>query len=115
MIDNFAGFKEKTENAYEDTLIHLSREGVGYGIFLALSSAGFGMAEIQNRIGDNIRTVVSLEMGDKFKYMDVMRATHIDVIPESGIKGRGIAFVEGRLLEFQTQRMTTRKTQKLRQ
>ena len=23
-----------------------------------------------------------------------MRATHIDVIPESGIKGRGIAFVE---------------------
>jgi DNA segregation ATPase ftsK/spoIIIE and related proteins len=60
------------------------------------------MAEIQNRIGDNIRTVVSLEMGDKFKYMDVMRATHIDVIPESGIKGRGIAFVEGRLLEFQT-------------
>jgi len=102
VIDNFAGFKEKTENAYEDTLIHLSREGVGYGIFLALSSAGFGMAEIQNRIGDNIRTVVSLEMGDKFKYMDVMRATHIDVIPESGIKGRGIAFVEGRLLEFQT-------------
>ena len=41
VIDNFAGFKEKTENAYEDTLIHLSREGVGYGIFLALSSAGF--------------------------------------------------------------------------
>lgn len=102
VIDNFAGFKEKTENAYEDTLIHLSREGVSYGIFLVLSSAGFGIAEIQNRIGDNIRTVISLEMGDKFKYMDVMRTTHIDVIPESGIKGRGVAFVEGRLLEFQT-------------
>lgn len=102
VIDNFAGFKEKTENAYEDILIHLAREGVSYGIFLVISSAGFGMAEIQNRIGDNIRTVVSLEMGDKFKYMDVLRTTHIDVMPESGIKGRGIGFVEGRILEFQT-------------
>lgn len=101
-IDNFAGFKEKTDNAYEDILIHIAREGVGYGIFLVISSAGFGMAEIQNRIGDNIRTVISLEMGDKFKYLDVMRMTHIDVVPESGIKGRGIAYVDGRVLEFQT-------------
>lgn len=101
-IDNFAGFKEKTDNAYEDILIHMAREGVSYGIYLVLTSAGFGMAEIQNRIGDNIRTVISLEMSDKFKYMDVLRTTHIDVIPESGIKGRGVAFVEGRILEFQT-------------
>ncbi len=101
-IDNFAGFKEKTENAYENILIQLSREGVGYGIFLVCSSAGFGMAEIQNRIGDNIRTVVSLEMSDKFKYMDVLRTTRVEVMPESGIKGRGVGFVENRLLEFQT-------------
>ncbi len=102
VIDNFANFKEKTDNIYEELLIRLSREGVGYGIFLAITSAGFGMAEIQNRIGDNIRTVISLEMSDKFKYMDILRTTHIDVTPEPGIKGRGIGFVEGRLLEFQT-------------
>lgn len=102
VIDNFAGFKEKTDNAYENVLIRLAREGIAYGIFLAMSSAGFGMSEIQNRIGDHIRTVVSLDMGDKFKYMDVLRTTHIDVLPESGIKGRGIAYVDGRLLEFQT-------------
>lgn len=101
-IDNFAGFKEKTENKFEDILIHLSRDGIGYGIYLVLSSAGFGIAEIQNRIGDNIRTVVSLEMSDKFKYMDVLRSTKIDVLPEAGVKGRGIAYVEGRMLEFQT-------------
>lgn len=101
-IDNFAGFREKTENAYEDILINLAREGVGYGIFLAISSAGFGMTEIPNRIGDNIRTVVSLEMSDKFKYMDVLRTTHIGVFPEPGVKGRGIGYVEGRILEFQT-------------
>lgn len=102
VIDNFASFKEKTENVYENMLIQLSREGIGYGIFLAFSSAGFGMSEIQNRIGDNFKTVVSLEMSDKFKYMDVLRTTHIDVMPESGVKGRGVALVENRLLEFQT-------------
>lgn len=102
IIDNFAGFKDKTENAYEDTLIRISREGVGYGIFLVLSSAGFGMAEIQSRIGDNFKTVVCLEMGDKFKYMDILRSSHIEVMPEPGIKGRGIGYVDGRLLEFQT-------------
>lgn len=102
VIDNFAGFKEKTNNAFEENLIHLAREGVGYGVFLVLTSAGFGMAEIQNRIGDNIKTVLSLEMGDKFKYMDVLKITRISVMPEAGVKGRGIGFVEGRLLEFQT-------------
>lgn len=102
VIDNFASFKEKTENVYENMLLHLSREGVSYGIYLVISSAGFGMSEIQNRIGDNIRTVVSLEMSDKFKYMDVLRTTHMTILPESGIKGRGVASIEGNFLEFQT-------------
>ncbi len=102
VIDNYAGFREKTDNKYEDVIINLSREGVSYGIFLAISSAGFGLSEIPNRIGDNIRTVVSLEMGDKFKYMDVLRATRIDLLPEAGIKGRGLGRVDGRLLEIQT-------------
>lgn len=102
VIDNFAGFKEKTENCFDDIIINLARDGVGYGIFLAISAAGFGVNEIQSRIGDNIRTVVSLEMSDKFKYMDILRSTHIDIMPESGVKGRGIGYVEGRLLEFQT-------------
>lgn len=101
-IDNFSGFREKTENAYDEMIVRLSRESAGYGVFLAISSAGFGMAEIPNRIGDNIRTVVSLEMSDKFKYMDVLRTTHIDVLPESGVKGRGVGYVDGRILEFQT-------------
>ena len=102
VIDNFSGFREKTENAYDETFIRLSRESASYGVYLVISSAGFGMSEIPNRIGDNIRTIVSLEMSDKFKYMDVLRTTHIDVLPESGVKGRGIGYVDGRILEFQT-------------
>lgn len=102
VIDNFASFKEKTENAYESILVRLSREGESYGIYLVLSSAGFGMAEIQSRIGDNIRTVISLEMSDKFKYMDVLRTTRLDIQPEPGIKGRGLAYIGNNLMEFQT-------------
>lgn len=102
VIDNYANFKEKTENKYEDILIRISREGAGYGIYLIMSSAGFGMSEIQNRIADNIKTVVCLEMGDKYKYMDIMRTTHLDIMPAAGVKGRGICYVGDRILEFQT-------------
>lgn len=102
VIDNYAGFREKTQENYVNILMRLSREGVGYGIYLLVSAAGFGMAEIPGRIGDNIRTVIALETGDKFKYAEVLRQTRVETIPESGIKGRGLAWVAGELLEFQT-------------
>lgn len=102
VVDNYANFKEKTGNAFEENFIRIAREGAGYGLYLLMTSAGFGLSEIPSRIGDNIRTVISLEMGDQFKYMDVLRTTHISVFPEQDVKGRGLAFYKGDLLEFQT-------------
>ncbi len=102
VIDNYANFKDKTANKYEDALIRLSREGLSYGIYLFISSAGFGMSEISNRMGDNIKTVISLEMGDKYKYAEVFRTTRPTVLPDEGIKGRGLVIIDGRFLEFQT-------------
>lgn len=102
VIDNMASFREKTKFVYDDVLLRLAREGVGYGIFMAVSSSGFGMSEIPSRIGDNIRTVFSLEQADKFKYMEVLRTTHMGILPETDVRGRGLANVDGRLLEFQT-------------
>jgi DNA segregation ATPase FtsK/SpoIIIE, S-DNA-T family len=102
VIDNYANFREKTDNAYENDLIQLSRDGAGYGIFLVISSAGFGSMEIQSRIGDNIRNVICLEMGDKFKYADAMRTMHIEVLPEADVKGRGLAYMGSSILEYQT-------------
>lgn len=101
VIDGFANFKEKTDNRYEDILIELSREGANYGLFLVLSAGGFGVAEIQNRIGENIKTVFSLQMGDRLKYGDTLR-TRVEVMPEPDIVGRGLAMVQGTPLEFQT-------------
>lgn len=101
-IDNYANFREKTGCVYDEEMIRFSREGMGYGIYLVLTSAGFGTNEIPTRVGDNMRTVISLEMGDKFKYAENLRVTRVEQLPESGVKGRGLAFVHGNILEFQT-------------
>ena len=87
VIDNYAGFRTKTNDKYDDVLLRLSREGVGYGIFLVVSAAGFGINDIPSRIGDNLRTIVSLEQPDKFKYMEIIRRTHLQIIPETNVKG----------------------------
>lgn len=102
VIDNYANFKTKTNNRYEDMVLQLSKDGVGYGIFLVITAGGFSSLEIPTRIGDNLRTVICLEMSDKFQYAEAMRTTHIETLPEVNVKGRGIARVAEDILEFQT-------------
>lgn len=102
VIDNFSNFREKTEDKYEGILNTLSRDGAAYGIYLLISSSGFGMAEIPYRMGDNIRNVICLEMGDKYKYIEALHSTEINILPEVSVKGRGLAMVNGIPLEFQT-------------
>lgn len=101
-IDNYSAFQEKTEEKYEKLIIQLSKEGVGHGIFLLLSAGGFGMNEIPGRIGENLKTVLCLELPDKFAYADVLHMTQIHVMPETGIKGRGLALFGNQVLEYQT-------------
>ena len=102
VIDNLGSFREKTKSVYDDVLLRLAREGEGYGMYLAVSAAGFGLAEIPSRIGDHIRTIFSLAQADKFKYMEILRTSHLENLPETGIRGRGIAAVGDSVLEFQT-------------
>lgn len=101
-IDNYSAFKEKTEDKYEKLIVQLSKEGVGHGIFLLLTAGGFGMNEIPGRIGENLKTVFCLQLPDKFTYGDVLHTTQIEVMPESGIKGRGLALFGTHVLEYQT-------------
>ena len=88
VIDNFAMFRVKCGDKYDDRLLRLMREGVSCGVFFILTSQGFGLNEIPMRLGDQIRTVFALEQQDKFKYMDVLRRSRIELLPEEGIKGR---------------------------
>ncbi len=101
IIDNYAGFREKTENKYEDNLIMLSREGLNYGLYLVITAGGFGAGELQPRIADNFRSAICLEMGDRFKYSEILKSRQLDVLPECNIKGRCLADVGGTILECQ--------------
>ncbi len=101
-IDGYANFKEKTENRFERELIELSREAEGYGIFLVLSCTGFGGADLQNKIADNIRQGICLELADKYRYNEALHISHFDVLPEVNVKGRGLAALDGNVLEYQT-------------
>jgi S-DNA-T family DNA segregation ATPase FtsK/SpoIIIE len=102
IIDNYAAMKEKTGEAYEEMLIRLSREGVNYGIYLVVSGAGFGINDIPNRVGENLGTILCLALQDRFAYADLLHNMQIEVMPEIGLKGRGLAYYGKRILEYQT-------------
>lgn len=102
VIDQFGSFREKTGDKFEKNLVRIAAEGNAYGIYLAVSAAGFGLAEIPGNIGRSIKNTICLELADKFAYSEMLHTTPIRVLPEEGIKGRGLAKVGENVLEFQT-------------
>lgn len=102
MIDNYGAFKQKTGGIYEEDVMRLAKEGISNGIYLAVTGGGFSSGEITTRIGENFSTVLTLALKDKFEYGDLLHSMQIDVMPEQGIKGRGLAYYGNRILEYQT-------------
>ena len=102
VIDNFADFNEKTDGKYLPFIIRLSKEGSSNGMFLVLSAAAYNSNEIPSRVSSNIGTGICLALADKFAYGDILHTIRIDVMPEAGMKGRGLAYVGERILELQT-------------
>lgn len=100
-IDNMANFREKTGDKYADLILSLTRDAAGYGIYFLISAAGVGSSEIPNKVKDNIKTTICLEMGDRYKYMEAMGTNRLEIMPEEDIKGRGLAIWNGTVLEFQ--------------
>jgi S-DNA-T family DNA segregation ATPase FtsK/SpoIIIE len=100
-IDNFGSFNEKTNEKYFPFILQLGKEGVSNGIYLFLSAGGYKSSEIPGRLSENIGTAICLALTDKFAYGDVLRNLKIDVMPEAGFKGRGLAYVGQRILEIQ--------------
>jgi len=102
VIDNYSAFRAKTDCAYDDFILKLAKEGVSCGIFLLATAGGFSTNEIPLRLSENFRTVLCLEMTDKYAYGDALRTLHFDVLPEENVKGRGLTKVGDSILEFQT-------------
>ncbi len=100
-IDNYSAFKEKTGEAYEEDVIRLSKEGISHGIFLVVSGAGYGMNDITTRVAENIGRSLCLSLQDKYAYADFLHTMQIEVMPETGMKGRGLALYGTRVLEYQ--------------
>lgn len=67
-----------------------------------MTGSGFNLSDIPSRLADQLRTTVTLTLADRFQYGDVLRCQQPDVVPEAGVRGRGLIAVDGRVLEYQT-------------
>lgn len=102
VIDNIAGFREKTEFRYDEKLIRISRECASYGIYMIITGSGMKNAEFPMRMRDNFHQIICLELPDRIAYGECLGNMKESVLPEKGIRGRGLVQVNGRNLEFQT-------------
>ena len=102
VIDNYAGFREKTVDKYEEKIKQLAKEGLAYGMFLLVTAGGFSTAEMPARLAENFRTTIALEMPDVYQYSDIMRTIRVPIYPENNVKGRGLVYYGDKIIEFQT-------------
>jgi S-DNA-T family DNA segregation ATPase FtsK/SpoIIIE len=97
IIDNYAAFMENCVR-HEDTLVSLTREAAGYGIyfiFTCIETTGV------RRIRQYFKFGIALQMADRFKYEDTL-GMRTEFIPENNIPGRGLIHYTENALEFQT-------------
>ena len=95
-IDNYSAFMELYKE-YETSLVKLSREGGNYGIYLAFNCVSVNA--VKRRVSENIKAVYTLQLNDKYDYVNVVGQTN-GVFPEN-VKGRGLVNA-GDVFEFQT-------------
>lgn len=100
-IDNYGGFREKTALAYDKDMMELIKFGEAYGIFVILTGASIGNGDIPLRLFENCRTGICLRQNDKYQYSECLRETRIPILPDD-VRGRGLARINGHILEFQT-------------
>lgn len=102
VIDGYSSFREKTDQTYDAAILELAREGINNGIFLAISSNGFGSTEIPFKLSEMLKGTFCLQMNGRSEYMEAMKVSRLSISPEEGIKGRGLTKYYEDILEFQT-------------
>lgn len=107
-IDGFLNLRKQLSEKQEEELLRIASEGIGNGIILVLTGNGTG--DFPAKLFQKIKTTVCMEMSDPYQYGDVLRKYHGYLYPQSGIPGRGLCKVDGRILEFQTP-VFTQKTE----
>ena len=100
VIDNYGRFREKTECEYDKHMLELIKFAEGYGIYLILSASAIGSNDIPARLFESCKTSVCLRMNDKYQYSECLRQVRLPILPDD-IRGRGLAIIDGKVLEFQ--------------
>ena len=101
VIDNYGRFREKTEGEYDKYMLELIKFAEGYGIYVVLSASAIGSNDIPSRLFENCKTGICLRMNDKYQYSECLRQVKLPILPDD-VRGRGLAVIDGRVLEFQT-------------
>ncbi len=99
MINNFVPFYENYEE-YDESLMHLLREGSKYGIYFAVTANNFN--EMRYRIIQNFNQQFVLQQNDTNEYAIILGPTG-GMYPTKYV-GRGLLSDNKRILEFQTAR-----------
>ena len=101
VVDNYGRFREKTECRYDGNMLELIKFAESYGIYIILSGSSIGSNDIPPRLFEDCRTGICLRMNDKYQYSECLRQVRLPLLPEE-IRGRGLAMINGEVLEFQT-------------
>ncbi|MCR4807744.1 MAG: hypothetical protein K5857_08715 [Lachnospiraceae bacterium] len=101
LIDNYGRFREKTECSYDRQMTDLIKFGEAVRIYVAMTAGAIGSNDIPARLFENCKTGISLRMNDKYQYSECLRQVRLPILPDD-VKGRGLAHIEGQILEFQT-------------
>ncbi len=106
VINNYAAFTELFEDKSAD-LNYLTREGVKYGIYFILTSAGVNSVKFSLR--QNFNSLYCLQLNNPDDYSTVVGKTE-GLFPEK-LKGRGLLRLDkDSLFEFQTAGVTREET-----
>ncbi|HAV00656.1 MAG TPA: hypothetical protein DCW47_05625 [Lachnospiraceae bacterium] len=102
VIDNYGAFRQKTKEAFDEIVQELLKTGESVGIYLILTGGGVNPSDIPSKVHEACKTVICLTLPDRMNYSQSLRTLRCEVYPVEGIAGRGIGFLDGELLEFQT-------------
>jgi len=97
VIDNFAAYTESNPKL-EESILLLSRDGSGYGIYLVLTCSNTN--EIRGKIRQNLPFGIGIQLGDQFEYENALNCK-VEITAEDRTPGRGLVLSPGPQ-EFQT-------------
>ena len=101
-VDSYEDLRDITGYSGEKKLSDMMREAESAGVIFIVTGGGFGLGQITGGAEKTIKTVLCLRQRSIYEYMDALHTKDISRVPDPDIRGRGMALIGGRAVEFQT-------------